>query len=101
MKQHTKNYLEAFYPDYEFDMPICEVCTRPGIDIHHLDSGRHKRSDHPALLMCLCRECHTRYGDRKDYISLLVEKHRQFLIRKDREEWIEMLINLNKISNED
>lgn len=98
MKKHTSNYLGAFYPDYEFDKPLCEICGKIAVDIHHIDAGRHKRSDHPALLLGLCREHHVEYGDKKQYINFLLDTHRKFIINKlgnIPEEW-ELIIKRNE-----
>jgi len=95
MKKHTKVYLNTFYPDFEFDKPLCEICGKIATDIHHIDAGWHKRSDHPALLIGLCREDHIKYGDKKQFFKFLMKKHEQFIIRKlgkIPEEWI-LLIN--------
>lgn len=77
MKAHTKVYLSANGYDQSDWIP-CEVCQATAVDIHHIESrgmGGSKQSDTADNLMALCRECHIKYGDRKQYLDFLKEKH--------------------------
>jgi len=43
------------------DIILCEVCTKPAVDIHHIDSrgmGGSKSKDYIENLIALCRNCH-------------------------------------------
>ena len=78
MKKHTRLYLEAFSFDVSDFIP-CEVCNARATDIHHLKArgiGGSKTKDTKENLMALCRTCHIKYGDKKQYYEFLVEKHK-------------------------
>ena len=58
MKKHIKNYLQATKKlPHEIS---CEVCgSYEAVNIHHIDSGRKKRSDEFEDLIALCQnKCH-------------------------------------------
>jgi hypothetical protein len=77
MSSHKKVYLQAFKFD-EGDFIPCEVCEAPAVDIHHIKAkgmGGTKKKDHPSNLMAVCRNCHIKYGDKKQYYSFLKQKH--------------------------
>jgi len=81
MQKHTVVYLEAFNLD-ESDFVPCEVCSSRAVDIHHIISrgmGGSKLRNDIENLMALCRECHDKYGDKKDYLNFLKTKHFQKL----------------------
>ena len=77
MKKHTKLYLNHFgYTDTDF-IP-CEVCTKPAVDIHHIEArgmGGSKKADRIDNLQALCRQCHIMYGDKTKHIELLKDIH--------------------------
>lgn len=81
MKKHTKIYLDYFgYTGQEFI--ACEVCGKRANDTHHIHArgmGGTKKADKIENLMAVCRECHIKYGDKKQYIEFLEEKHQQFI----------------------
>ena len=81
MRKHTKIYFDYFgYTGQEFI--ACEVCGKRGVDIHHIDCrgmGGSKEKDKIENLMSVCRECHIKYGDKKDYIDFLKDKHQEFM----------------------
>lgn len=74
---HKKIYLDHFgYSEGDF-IP-CEVCTAPAVDIHHIKArgmGGSKFRDVVENLMALCRRCHIKYGDKKQYYEFLKTKH--------------------------
>lgn len=78
MKKHTKIYLDYF--GYDTSSWIgCEVCGKTAIDVHHLEArgmGGSSTKDVITNLQALCRECHTKFGDQKQYKDFLKEKHR-------------------------
>jgi hypothetical protein len=56
----------------------CEVCGGVGTDIHHIEArgmGGTKKADVIENLMCCCRECHIKYGDKKQYKEFLKDIH--------------------------
>jgi 5-methylcytosine-specific restriction endonuclease McrA len=81
MKKHTKIYLDYFgYTKDEFIS--CEVCGCKAVDIHHIDCrgmGGSKVKDELKNLMAVCRECHLKYGDKKEFMELLKETHYKFM----------------------
>ncbi|MEY4334527.1 MAG: hypothetical protein RLZZ196_3271 [Bacteroidota bacterium] len=81
MKQHTKIYMKYFGYGIE-DFIACEVCGNKAVDIHHIDCrgmGGSKDKDTIQNLMAVCRMCHEKYGDKKEYTELLKETHRRFI----------------------
>jgi len=52
------------------------------VDIHHIDCkgmGGSKQKDYIENLQALCRECHLKYGDKKQYKEFLLTKHKEKL----------------------
>jgi len=78
MKPYVKIYMEHF--NYALDDFIaCEVCGSQAVDIHHLERrgmGGTKKSDQIENLVALCRSCHIKYGDKKEYKQFLEDKHK-------------------------
>jgi len=81
MKKHTKLYLDYF--GYGIDSVIlCEVCGAVATDLHHIfrrGMGGSKTADTIENIMALDRECHIKYGDKKQYMEFLKEKHKEKL----------------------
>ena len=78
MKNHVRVYLEHFGYDLTDFIP-CEVCGGKGQDIHHIKArgmGGSKTRDTIDNLQCLCRRCHLEYGDKKQWMDFLKEKHK-------------------------
>lgn len=78
MKKHVMTYFNHFGYDISDFIP-CEVCERTAVDIHHIEArgmGGSKIKDVITNLQALCRECHTKFGDQKQYKDFLKEKHR-------------------------
>jgi hypothetical protein len=81
MKKHTQIYMKFFGYGIE-DFIGCEVCGNKAVDIHHIDSrgmGGTQDKDTIQNLMAVCRMCHERYGDKKEYIELLKQTHDRFI----------------------
>jgi hypothetical protein len=76
MKKYTKVYLEYFNYDINSFVP-CEVCQSRATDIHHIIARSQNKSleNEISNLMALCRECHQKYGDIKEYKEFLTKVH--------------------------
>tara|TARA_R110002124_G_scaffold283449_2_gene459473 strand:- start:3106 stop:3351 length:246 start_codon:yes stop_codon:yes gene_type:complete len=77
MVKYKKIYLkEMGFTDTCF-VP-CEICSRPAVDIHHIESkgmGGSKTKDYIENLIAVCRECHNKCHASKVYNSMAKEKH--------------------------
>lgn len=81
MRKHTKIYLEYFGYDTSDFIP-CELCKSKAVDIHHIDARGMGGSIHKDVienLMALCRKCHDKYGDKKQYKEYLKKIHKVHL----------------------
>ena len=81
MKKHTKLYIQYFNYTID-DFHCCEICGGRMVDIHHIDCrgmGGSKDKDEITNLMGLCRQCHVNFGDKKEHIEFLKEKHLNFI----------------------
>lgn len=79
MSPHKAIYFKAFNLS-EGDFVACEVCSKVAVDVHAIEAdgmgGRPSKSTHNILnLMALCRECHVKYGDKKQYKGFLQQRH--------------------------
>ena len=77
MKKHTMVYLKHFGYDITDFIP-CEVCGHTAVDIHHIEArgmGGTKQADTIENLQALCRECHIKFGDQKQYKMFLKSLH--------------------------
>jgi 5-methylcytosine-specific restriction endonuclease McrA len=81
VKKHIVVYLDHF--DYDTDDFIpCEVCGAKAVDIHHIKArgmGGSNTKDVIENLQALCRKCHLDYGDKKQWMEYLIEKHKEKL----------------------
>jgi 5-methylcytosine-specific restriction endonuclease McrA len=84
LKKHVKLYLSFFgYDNSSFI--ACEVCGKQAHDIHHIEArgmGGSKLADHIDNLQALCRECHMKFGDIKQYKEFLKEVHNDYKYRR-------------------
>ncbi len=81
MRKHTKIYMDYFGYGKE-DFISCEVCGKRAVDIHHINCrgmGGSKDKDTIENLMAVDRECHLKYGDKKEHMDFLKEKHQEFM----------------------
>lgn len=78
MKKHTKLYLESFNYDTSDFIP-CEICEAKAVDIHHIDARGMGGSDKDNIdnLMALCRNCHIKFGDKKQFKDMLRREHKR------------------------
>jgi 5-methylcytosine-specific restriction endonuclease McrA len=78
MKKHVRVYLDHF--DYDTDDFIgCEVCGAKAVDIHHIKArgmGGSNERDVIENLQALCRKCHLDFGDKKQWMEFLIDKHK-------------------------
>jgi hypothetical protein len=79
MQKHIKNYLNHHgYTGFEFI--ACEVCGCKAVDIHHIEFrskfGKNKKDeqDHHSNLIALCRICHDKAHNDKDFNQSLKNK---------------------------
>jgi len=80
LKKHVKIYLDFFGYGVDDFIP-CEVCKNGANDIHHIHArgmGGSKNKDVIENLMALCRKCHDKYGDKKQWIEFLKLKHNEY-----------------------
>jgi len=85
MQKHTKTYLEFF--DYFGDEYVpCEMCNSKAVDIHHIVARGMGGSEKDDIenLMALCRSCHIKYGDKKQYLEMLQQRHKLKVKRKNK-----------------
>lgn len=78
MVKYKRIYLESlgYAPS---DFIACELSGQKAIDIHHIIGRGKKGQDRIENLMALTRENHLKYGDKKQYMKLLLIKHKDFL----------------------
>lgn len=84
MPSYKELYIHNLGYD-ESDFIPCEVCRQRAVDIHHIDCkgmGGSKLKDFIENLMALCRSCHDKYGDKKQYMLYLLEIHLTYLVTK-------------------
>ena len=79
MKRHTNVYFSFFGYD-KTSYIECEVCHAQAQDIHHIEPrgmGGNPKGDKDRIenLMAVCRMCHDKYGDKKQYKDFLKEIH--------------------------
>ena len=76
MQKYTKVYFDYF--GYTIaDFVPCEICSNRATEIHHILNRSHRKDLENDItnLMAVCRSCHTKYGDNKNYIDFLQITH--------------------------
>lgn len=79
MRNHTRIYFEFYDYDTSDHIP-CEVCSAPANSIHHIEcrgmgGNPNKDKDNIFNLMAVCGKCHHEFGDKKQHIPMLMQKH--------------------------
>lgn len=73
MIKYKRVYIEH-YGYYEGEYIDCEICLAPSIDIHHLE-GRGPECDVIENLIAVCRGCHNKCHDSKEFNQEAKEIH--------------------------
>lgn len=84
MKKHVKLYFNYFGFD-QSDFVPCEICGTQANDIHHIECrgmGGTKQDESIDNLMAVCRNCHIKYGDKKEFKEFLKEMHNDYKQRR-------------------
>lgn len=74
---HRTLYFSHFNISHGDRVP-CEVCGQKASDIHHIDArgmGGTSKEEDINNLMALCRYHHDLYGDKEQYMALLIHIH--------------------------
>ena len=77
MKKYKKIYIDHFGYDKNDFIP-CEICGNTAVDIHHLTPkgmGGSKTKDYIENLISVCRECHIKAHDSKEFNDKAKEIH--------------------------
>jgi hypothetical protein len=81
MQKHTHLYLkECGYETTDF-IPS-ELSYQRATDLHHIISRGKCGEDRVENLIALTREEHLEFGDKKEYMYLLLSKHYDFLLKR-------------------
>ena len=80
MQSYAKVYLEAFGLK-ETDFIGCAICEKKATEFHHiLSRGKFKEGlNMIENILPVCRTCHIDYGDKTEYMSLLLQIQRRRL----------------------
>ena len=74
MIKYKKVYLD-YYNLTVADWIGCEVCNNTSQDIHHLQFKSHGGKDVIENLVALCRNCHNKAHNSKEFNELAKQKH--------------------------
>jgi 5-methylcytosine-specific restriction endonuclease McrA len=96
LSPHKKIYCKAFGLN-SGDYIGCSICPSPAVDVHAIIAdgmgGRPNKDTHRIEnLIALCRDCHVRYGDKKEHKASLFRIHKAKMYDKGIKfdsEWID------------
>ncbi len=96
--KHTKIYLKALGHDLGDPNQYIEseLSPKKAVDIHHIISRGKGGEDRIENLMAVTREEHNYYGDKKEWMCFLLNKHREYLKNRGvefSENWFKDQIN--------
>lgn len=97
MQKYKKIYYDTFnYPLHPDTYVESEISGSRAVDIHHI-IGRGKKGEcRIENLIALTREEHNNLGDKKHHMCYLLNKHRDYLIKKGIDfdkDWFTELLN--------
>lgn len=78
MINYKKTYINALGYDVG-DFISSELSGVPAVDFHHIIGRGKGGEDRIENLIAVSREEHIQYGDKKQYMVMLLTKHREFL----------------------
>ena len=81
MGYYKQVYIDAFGFD-EGDWIPCEISGQTAVDIHHIIGRGKGGEDRIENLMALTREIHAEFGDIKECMVTLLQRHRAVLVLK-------------------
>jgi len=80
MKNHVKVYMD-YYGFGMDDVILCEGCgTKRAQDVHHLVTRSHGGKDEIENLIGVCRDCHSKAHNDREYNTWLRIAHKMNLI---------------------
>jgi len=77
LKKYKKVYIDYFGYDVG-DFIGCEICHTTSVDIHHIEPkgmGGSKTKDYIENLIAVCRDCHNKCHDSKEFNNKAKEIH--------------------------
>lgn len=83
MKHH--DVYDGFFEIDTHNPRVCELTGIPSRDIHHIDArgmGGRASMDTVENLMCLTRELHEYFGDKKEWKEDLKQAHEWFIVNR-------------------
>ena len=83
MKKYTQIYFDYFGFD-KSDTLFCEICGAVAVDLNHIEPkgmGGNPKGDKDVIenLQAVCRPCHIKFADKKQYKEMLKETHKKFM----------------------
>ena len=77
MVKYKQVYID-YFGYFEGEYISCEICSAPSVEIHHITfkrMGGSKKLDIIENLIAVCRECHTKCHDSKEFNEKAREIH--------------------------
>ena len=85
MNNYKKVYCTFFGYDYGYCDILCEWCKKIAVDIHHISPRAHSKCDNlneVPNLVALCRECHQRCENSKEFNKRVQIIHLKNIIKR-------------------